>query len=165
MQNKVTRLYPRAKIHLPVVLSLEFKEIDAVFNNLSPNGALITSLSHISQKKMIGKTALLKYHLPDYGTFEHSGRIIRRKKNSYALKFNNLDHEGKNKLWNYIIEKLADDNHCPYCGAKYEKRARALLRSTQLTPQSFESSQGRLPPSWFPFDIPRATIFTWQFQF
>ena len=122
MQNKTTRLYPRAQIYLPVVLSLKFKEIDAVFNNLSPNGALISSLSHISQKKMLGKTALLKYHLPNYGTFEHSGRIIRRKNDSYALKFNDLDHEEKIKLWNYIREKLLDDNQCPYCGAQYEKR-------------------------------------------
>ena len=122
MQNKVTRLYPRAKIHLPVVLSLEFKEIDAVFNNLSPNGALISSLSRISQKNMMGKTALLKYDLPNYGTLEHCGRIIRGKYNSYALEFNNLDHEEKIKLWNYIIEKLTDDNQCPYCGAQYEKR-------------------------------------------
>ena len=122
MQNKVTRLYPRAKIHLPVVLSLEFKEIDAVFNNLSPNGALISSLSRISQKKIMGKTALLKYDLPNYGTLEHSGRIIRRKYNSFALEFNNLDHEKNIRLWNYITEKLADDNQCPYCGAQYEKR-------------------------------------------
>ncbi len=122
MQNKATRLYPRAKIHLPVVLSLEFKEIEAVLNNLSPNGALISGLSRISQKKMMGKTALLKYHLPDYGTFEHCGRIVRGKYDSYALKFNNLDHGENIKLWNYIIEKLADDNQCPYCGAQYEKR-------------------------------------------
>ena len=122
MQNKIKRLYPRAQIHLPVVLSLKFEEIDSVFNNLSPNGALISSLSHVSQKKMLGKTALLKYHLPNYGTFEHSGQIIRRKNDSYALKFNNLDHEEKIKLWNYVIEKLLDDNQCPYCGAQYEKR-------------------------------------------
>lgn len=122
MQNKVTRLYPRVKIHLPVVLSLEFKEIDAVFNNLSPNGALISSLSRISQKKMMGKTALLKYDLPDYGTLEHYVRIIRGENNSYALRFNNLEHGEKIKLWNYIIEKLTDDNQCPYCGAQYEKR-------------------------------------------
>ncbi len=122
MQNKVTRLYPRAKIHLPVVLSLEFKEIDAVFNNLSPNGALINSLSRISQKKIMGKTALLKYDLPNFGTLEHSGRIIRGKYNSYALEFKNLDLEEKIKLWNYILEKLTDDNQCPYCGAQYEKR-------------------------------------------
>jgi len=122
MQNRITRLYPRAKIHLPVVLSLEFKEIEGVFSNISPNGALISSLSRISQKKMMGKIALLKYHLPNYGTFEHSGCIIRGKNNSYALRFNNLDHEEKIKLWNYIGEKLLDDNQCPYCEARYEKR-------------------------------------------
>lgn len=122
MQSKVTRLYPRAKIHLPVVLSLEFKEIEAVFNNLSPNDASVSSLSHISPKNILGKTALLKYDLPDYGTLEHYGRIIRGKYNSYILKFNNLDHEEETKLWNYIIEKLTDDNQCPYCGARYEKR-------------------------------------------
>jgi two-component system, NtrC family, response regulator len=122
MQNKTTRLYPRANIHLPLVLSLEFKEIDAVFNNLSPNGALISSLSCISQKKMMGKTAFLKYDLPNYGTLEHCGQIVRGKNNFYALKFDNLDHEGKIKLWNYIIEKLAYDNQCPYCGTQYEKK-------------------------------------------
>jgi transcriptional regulator with PAS, ATPase and Fis domain len=122
MQNKVTRLFPRAKIHLPLVLSLEFKEIKAVFNNISPNGALISSLSRLPQKKMMGKIALLKYHLPNYGTLEHCGCIVRGKNNSYALRFSNLDHEGKIKLWNYITEKLLDDDQCPYCGAQYEKR-------------------------------------------
>ncbi|MBU0988057.1 MAG: sigma 54-interacting transcriptional regulator, partial [Proteobacteria bacterium] len=122
LQNKATRLYPRAKIHLPVVLTLGFKEIDAVFDNISPNGALISSLSRISQKKIIGKTALLKYHLPNYGTLEHSGCIIRGKNNSYALIFKNLEHEENIKLWQYIIKKLADYNKCPYCGTQYEKR-------------------------------------------
>ena len=114
MQNKVRRLYPRALIHRPVVLALESKEINAILNNISPNGALISSRSRVSQKQMIGKTVLLKYSLPDFGTLEHSGRIIRGKNNSYALIFNNLNHEEKIKLWQYIIKKLKNEHSCPY---------------------------------------------------
>lgn len=122
MKNKFNRLYPRAKIHLPVVLSLECNEIKAVFDNLSPNGALISSLSRMFHKKLMGKTALLKYRLPNHGTLEHSGCIVRGINNSCALRFNNLDHEEQIKIWHYIAEKLACDNQCPYCGAQYEKR-------------------------------------------
>jgi transcriptional regulator with GAF, ATPase, and Fis domain len=122
MQNTAKRLYPRANLQLPVVLSLDFKEIDAVFKNLSPNGALISSLSQISQKNIMGKTVMLTYDLPDHGTLEHCGHIIRGRLNSYALKFNNLAHEKKLKLWNYIIENLTNDNQCPYCGVQYEKK-------------------------------------------
>ena len=44
---------------------------------------------------MVGKTALLKYDLPNYGEFEHYGEIVRVKKNIYGLKFQNLEHAQK----------------------------------------------------------------------
>jgi len=122
MQNKAIRLYPRVIIHRPVVLALESKEIDAILDNVSPNGALISSRSRIFRKQMIGKTALLRYRLPDFGTLEHRGRIIRGKNNSYALIFNNINHEEKIKLWQYIIKKLMNENSCPYCGRQFENR-------------------------------------------
>jgi len=116
------RLYPRAEISLPVNLNVRFENIEAIFNNLSADGALIRSLSRTSRDKMVGKTAILTYDLPKYGVFEHSAEIIRGKKSTYALKFQNLEHTQRIKLWNYIIENLTDNNNCPYCGEQYDKR-------------------------------------------
>ena len=116
------RLYPRAEINLPVNLNVRFENIEAIFNNLSADGALIRCLSRTSGDKMVGKTAILTYDLPKYGVFEHSAEIIRGKKSTYALKFQNLEHTQRIKLWNYIIENLTDYNNCPYCGEQYDKR-------------------------------------------
>lgn len=118
----MARLYPRAEINLPVNLNVRFENIEAIFNNLSADGALIRSLSHTSKDKMVGKTAILKYDLSKYGVFEHSAEIIRKKKSTYALKFQNLEHTQRIKLWDYIIENLNDYNKCPYCGEQYDKR-------------------------------------------
>lgn len=115
------RLYPRVEINQPVILDVRFKKIDAVFNNLSADGALIRSLFRISKNRMVGKTALLKYDLPNYGKFEHYAGIVRGKKNIYGLKFQNLEHTEKIKLWDYILDNLNDYNKCPYCGAQYDK--------------------------------------------
>ena len=106
------RLYPRVEINQPVILDVRFKKIDAVFNNLSADGALIRSLFRISKNRMVGKTALLKYDLPNYGKFEHYAGIVRGKKNIYGLKFQNLEHTEKIKLWDYILDNLNDYNKC-----------------------------------------------------
>jgi len=118
----MARLYPRAEINLPVNLNVRFENIEAIFNNLSTDGALVRSLSRTSKYKMVGKTAILKYDLSEYGVFEHSAEIIRGKKSTYALKFQNLEHTQRIKLWDYIIENLNDYNKCPYCGEQYDKR-------------------------------------------
>lgn len=115
------RLYPRVEINQPVILDVRFKKIDAVLNNLSPDGALIRSLSRISKNRMVGKTALLKYDLPDYGEFEHYGEIVRMKKKIYGLKFRNLEYTLKVKLWDYIKENLNNYNKCYYCGEQYDQ--------------------------------------------
>ncbi|MDA8215077.1 MAG: sigma 54-interacting transcriptional regulator [Nitrospiraceae bacterium] len=112
----MARLCPRIASSIPVEVDARHIRTEGVVTNLGMNGAFL-----IPDKKLTGDhdNVLLKYNLSEYGDFEHSGKIIRKDRSGYALKFYDLDIAAKVKLWKYVADNLAGIEQCPYCGERY----------------------------------------------
>lgn len=110
----MARLYPRIASSIPVEVDARHTRTEGVITNLGMGGAFL-----MSDRKLTGDNILLKYNLSECGDFEHSGKIIRKDRGGYALKFYDLDVAAKVKLWKYIADNLTDINECPYCGERY----------------------------------------------
>jgi transcriptional regulator with PAS, ATPase and Fis domain len=112
----MARLCPRIASSIPVRVDARHIRTEGMFTNLGMSGAFL-----IPDKKLTGDNSnvLLKYNITEYGDFEHSGRIIRKDRTGYALKFYDLDIAAKVKRWKYIADNLTGINECPYCGEKY----------------------------------------------
>jgi two-component system, NtrC family, response regulator len=111
------RLFPRFQTDIPVIINTKFTTSEAVINNISLNGGFVQG----SRRNIkVGETLFLKYNLPKYGLFEHSGKIIRNDRVGSAVLFPDLDITEKTKLWKYISDNLHHLDKCPYCDEKYE---------------------------------------------
>lgn len=111
------RLFPRIKTEIPITIDTKFTTLEATMSDISINGAFIQG--HILTAKA-GETVFVKYNLPKYDLFEHSGKIIRKENAGFAVIFHDLDITGKTKLWKYICDNLNNLDKCPYCSEKYE---------------------------------------------
>lgn len=115
----MARLYPRITTDLPVKVDAKLVKSEATITDLSIDGAFLEGHFRSAEEKA-GDTILLRYDLPRYGLFEHSGKIIRKDTNGIAINFYGLDVATKIKLWKYITDNMNDFDECPYCGEKYE---------------------------------------------
>jgi len=112
------RLFPRLQVDIPVMLNTKFTTSEGVMKNISVNGAFVQD--HLPNIK-VGETLFLKYKLPNYGLFEHSGMTVRKDTDGFAMTFHDVGITEKAKLWKYIIDNLNNLDKCPYCDEKYEK--------------------------------------------
>jgi transcriptional regulator with GAF, ATPase, and Fis domain len=112
------RLFPRIQAEIPVMINTKFATSEAVISNISVNGAFVQD--HLPTIK-VGDTLFLKYNLPNYGLFEHSGMTVRKDTGGFAMTFHDVGITEKAKLWKYIIDNLNNLEKCPYCDEKYEK--------------------------------------------
>ena len=107
------RFFARAKFDLPLNLNGRFSGSSAMITDLSLNGAFIKGQF---PSVRVGDSLFLKYNLPGYGSFEHSGKTVRKDTGGVAVVFYGLDSSSKVKLWGYIADRLKDLGECPYCG-------------------------------------------------
>ncbi len=119
----MSRLDVRCKVNLPVSLiygngGREASEKKASFSVISLNGAYIDYKNPLPEKKIFA----LKYELPKHGEFEMLGEVIHKEKAGMAVKFYNVNRDTKIKLWDFIKENITQENKCPYCGAKNERK-------------------------------------------
>jgi len=89
------RFFARAKLDLPVNLNGRFSGSGAIFTDLSLNGAFIRG-QFPSLK--VGDSPFLKYDLPGYGSFDHSGKTVRKDADGVGVVFYGLDSASKVKL-------------------------------------------------------------------
>ena len=54
-----------------------------------------------------------------FGGLEHQVRIVRKTALGYALAFCDLDIGGKERLWQYIADRLGPSDDCPFCGQRF----------------------------------------------
>ncbi len=71
------RFFARAKLDLPVTLNGRFSGSSAAFTDLSLNGAFIRIRGQFPSVRE-GDSLFLKYDLPGYGYFDHSGKTVRK---------------------------------------------------------------------------------------
>lgn len=115
------RLYPRIKTELSAsIIGAKLGTMAATITDLGIDGAFLRGHFRSVSENSIEDSIALKYNLPIYGSFEHSGKVIRKSNDSIAVSFYNLAVTTKTKLWEYISDNLVDLNECPYCGEKYE---------------------------------------------
>ena len=107
------RFFARAKLDLPVNLNGRFSGSGATFTDVSLNGAFIRGQF---PSLRVGDSPFLKYDLPGYGSFDHSGKTVRKDTDGVAVVFYGLDSASKVKLWSYLSDRLKDLEECPYCG-------------------------------------------------
>ena len=111
------RLFPRVRTEIPITINTKLTTFEAALSDLSINGAFIQGPIRTAK---VGETVFVKYHLPKYGLFEHSGKTIRKENGGFVVIFHDLDITGKTKLWKYIIDNLNNLERCPYCDEKYD---------------------------------------------
>ena len=116
------RFYPRIKTDIAANIYSELKHLDVNIVDLSIGGALVKrNFSKTSENGFKKKPVLLRYRLPESGSIEHTGNIIREDElGRLAVSFAELDQDSKSKLWQYIAENLKDLHECPYCGEKFD---------------------------------------------
>lgn len=101
----MARLDIRCDLNLPVEILLNSGSMahhrgNAV--NIGLGGAFISADRLVPEDSVVE----LKAQIPDYGSLQTKGKVIRKQAEGFALKFLNLDTVTKANLWDYISGNL-----------------------------------------------------------
>ncbi len=122
-REKMSRLSPRIRTALPVMLNTESATIEMLITDLGVGGAFINARSSASDGLLAVDTPIsLHYEVQGRGPLEHHGIIARKQNGGYGLSFCDLDTGTRNKLWRFIADNLSDISGCPYCGREFSAR-------------------------------------------
>lgn len=118
----MTRLSPRLKTNIPVLVEFNENSVEAVITDISGDGAFLKGEIGKGDGALDGKDVLLKYSIPGDSPLEHCARIIRRRGNGIGIDFTNFDITSQARLWKYILSNLDPEETqlCPYCGEFYK---------------------------------------------
>lgn len=113
------RSHPRITARIPTEVYLKSTHTKGTITNISTDGVFLDGQFRDSKEMLGEKNILIKYNLQKLGNVEHSGKIIRKEKDGFAMKFDPLEDAMKTGIWEYITDNIVETNACPYCGEGY----------------------------------------------
>lgn len=100
-----------------------------VISELNVNGALLSPTNSIHDTDIrVNEPVQLHYALLSNDTIQHEGNVVRKSDGSYAVQFPRLDLDTRNKLWNFVSDKISTGKSCPFCGEPFAVMPSACTR-------------------------------------
>ncbi len=113
------RFSPRIVVKMPAEIEIGAEKRDILMVNLGLDGAFVRNSIAAFDGRSLPNGLIMRYELPQQGVVEHAVAIVRKDANGYALSFHDVARPVKLKLWQHIVDNLAPDRECFFCGQRY----------------------------------------------
>ena len=113
------RFSPRIQVRIPAEIEIGAEKKDILMISLGLDGAFIGNSIAAFDVTPLPNGLTMRYELPQQGVIEHAVAVSRKDANGYALSFHDVARATKLKLWQYIVDNLAPEGECFFCGQRY----------------------------------------------